>query len=37
MLYVIFLYKCKQRAEDDLHVQHEIIGLSVIQLNLQEP
>ena len=25
-LYIIFLNKCRQRAEDDLHIQREIIG-----------
>ena len=29
ILYILFLYESSQRTEDNLHVEHETIGLSV--------
>ena len=34
LLNVLFLDKCGQRAEDDLHIQSKVIGLSVGNVEL---
>ena len=33
-LYILFLYESSQRTEDNLHVEHETIGLSVGDVQL---